>query len=1076
VTTTLSGNGATDTFTNLPMYSSGGQTAYTYSVREVIPSDATYRQTGSIPGTGTSEDPFVITNTVNDEITSVSGTKTWNYPDATVAPAITINLYQDGGTDPIDSITLDGTADENGETSPWHYSFTGLHRYSFTTVGGVVTAVREIAYSVAEAPVEGYTSHKSGNNFTNTITGTTSLTVNKVWVDVDDATHGDITVQLCANGEAIEGVTATFSGSHTFEGLDQYDSDGKIISYSVTEDDIEGYNNTGNTVVRNEDGTFTVTLTNTLQQDTVTVVVKKTWKQPGDVTPPDVTFTLYADGEVVKDSHGDDMTLTLTSGTLTGSFSNLSKYKYVEVTITEAVPDDPNTPEDESAPAETEMQAVPIEYAVVETALSNYAQTGGDQDLDPTDDFEYDFTNTITGTTSVTVEKVWEDLTTDDDRTASATITLYRSVNGGEAEAVDADAFVTSKDETHTWSELPKYDGDGNLYTYTVQEAAPAGYSTGAITGTGTSEDPYQVTNTINQAYTTFTVTKTWIDGGSDSRPTITIKLWRSDNTETPYDTYEMHNTETTHTFGLAEDGETAALPVYNEGRTAAYTYYVTEDQVSGYDAPSIQGGSITNTLTQETDATKTVTKYWVDPEGTEHPDVTFRLSANGEEISSVTVGFGSGATAPTTGTLTSDTWSYTWTGLDKYDSDRELIDYTVSEDDVAGYTKADVTSDAGAAFRNTIAQDYITITGEKLWANMGGSGVNTPASVSGILVQLYQDGNAYGDPLSVPVDNGDGEADWSFSWSELEVYNLSSGSKYVYTVKEGYMNGETFVPVNGGGTITYGNDSYTVSYTTYESDHYYEITNTYQVPQQYYYRIDLNYSTFVEGTQTGSTYVQGTLQSSGTGGTVTADPDDYKVYNGLTYDYSADGSTLSVELEINQIKVITINYTHSSSGGGGDDPDPNPVYYTVQYTFSGSHPDATLPADETYVRNTKVQVADGYDDVTTADGVWHFNGWSRTEEFRITGNTTITGTWTFTPNETTIVEEEPPLGEPPVTEEPPVEIEEPEIPLGNLPQTGTAAAPVNPMWTLGMLALSFSLAAAGLTITFGRRKDEAQK
>ncbi len=49
-------------------------------------------------------------------------------------------------------------------------------------------------------------------------------------------------------------------------------------------------------------------------------------------------------------------------------------------------------------------------------------------------------------------------------------------------------------------------------------------------------------------------------------------------------------------------------------------------------------------------------------------------------------------------------------------------------------------------------------------------------------------------------------------------------------------------------------------------------------------------------------------------------------------------------------------------------------------------------------------------------------------------------------------------------------------MPLGNLPQTGTTAEAVNPMWTLGMLALSLSMAAAGLTITFGRKKDEEQK
>lgn len=97
-------------------------------------------------------------------------------------------------------------------------------------------------------------------------------------------------------------------------------------------------------------------------------------------------------------------------------------------------------------------------------------------------------------------------------------------------------------------------------------------------------------------------------------------------------------------------------------------------------------------------------------------------------------------------------------------------------------------------------------------------------------------------------------------------------------------------------------------------------------------------------------------------------------------------------------------------------------------------------------------------------------------------------------PEETPVVieESEVPLAETPATEEPAaeapaaeepaaeepgdVEIVEPEVPMGNLPQTGTAAEPVKPAWTLSMLALSFSMAAVGLAVTFSRKKDEEQK
>ena len=46
-------------------------------------------------------------------------------------------------------------------------------------------------------------------------------------------------------------------------------------------------------------------------------------------------------------------------------------------------------------------------------------------------------------------------------------------------------------------------------------------------------------------------------------------------------------------------------------------------------------------------------------------------------------------------------------------------------------------------------------------------------------------------------------------------------------------------------------------------------------------------------------------------------------------------------------------------------------------------------------------------------------------------------------------------------------------VPMGDLPQTGTMATPANPTITLGMLAMSASLAAAGLAITISRKREE---
>lgn len=92
-------------------------------------------------------------------------------------------------------------------------------------------------------------------------------------------------------------------------------------------------------------------------------------------------------------------------------------------------------------------------------------------------------------------------------------------------------------------------------------------------------------------------------------------------------------------------------------------------------------------------------------------------------------------------------------------------------------------------------------------------------------------------------------------------------------------------------------------------------------------------------------------------------------------------------------------------------------------------------------------------------------------------------------PSETEIVEEETPLnGQPEATEAPaegnqaevtveeaPVEIQDAGVALGDLPQTGAVAAPVNPATTAGLVALAFSLAGCGLYFTCGRKKGEEE-
>ena len=49
------------------------------------------------------------------------------------------------------------------------------------------------------------------------------------------------------------------------------------------------------------------------------------------------------------------------------------------------------------------------------------------------------------------------------------------------------------------------------------------------------------------------------------------------------------------------------------------------------------------------------------------------------------------------------------------------------------------------------------------------------------------------------------------------------------------------------------------------------------------------------------------------------------------------------------------------------------------------------------------------------------------------------------------------------------------EVPLGDLPQTGTAAAQANPAMILGLAALALSMALAGVTVLVSRKREDAE-
>src|SRR5699024_2073546 len=132
--------------------------------------------------------------------------------------------------------TTEVEADKNGE---WNYTFTDLPKFD--------KEGNEINYTVAEANVpKEYAATVKDNNITNVRVGETEVTVNKTWEDEDESDRPEsITVNLLQNGTTFktEEIKADQNGnwSHTFKELPEFDETGKAYEYTVTEQDVPGY-------------------------------------------------------------------------------------------------------------------------------------------------------------------------------------------------------------------------------------------------------------------------------------------------------------------------------------------------------------------------------------------------------------------------------------------------------------------------------------------------------------------------------------------------------------------------------------------------------------------------------------------------------------------------------------------------------------------------------------------------------------------------------------------------------------------------------------------------------------------
>ena len=253
----------------------------------------------------------------------------------------------------------------------------------------------------------------------------------------------------------------------------------------------------------------------------------------------------------------------------------------------------------------------------------------------------------------------------------------------------------------------------------------------------------------------TINVNKNWQDNDNQDgkRPEkITVELYRNNENE-PIKTVTIDaSSDWKYVF--------SKLPKYDEDKNEI-TYRVVEETVPEYDTEyeiSDNGVEIYNHHTPEKVSVEG-SKTWNDEEnqdGKRPSSITVRLFADGTEVTSKIV-------------TANDNWSWSFTGLDKYNSGTEIV-YTISEDTVADYT----TVVDGYNITNTHTPEKTTITGSKTWDDADNQDGKRPESIT---VRLFADGT---EVISKTVTAND---NWSWSFTDLDKYN--SGTEIVYTISE---------------------------------------------------------------------------------------------------------------------------------------------------------------------------------------------------------------------------------------------------------------------------------------------------
>ena len=781
------------TFTDLPKYDDNGDEVV-YTINEKDLNNEFYIKSNVDQETRT------VTNTfqVPGDKVDVTVTKVWDdNSNGTRKRPTSVTLQVKNGNIVVASEAVTEADSVDGDTNRWSHTFS-VPKYDASGNEIKYTAdeldTGSIFYTIANKNISG--SMAEGYTITNKFVvpdERISIPVTKVWDDNSNSAGKrpeSVTLVLTGNGQEYkQELTAVVNADssnqnnwiYTFNDLPKLDENGDEINYVLSEELSNIYYTAENSKV--DQNAKTVSNTFKVPTDTIEIPVVKVWD----------------DNNNTANKRPDNVVLVLTGND--GSAPN-------KITLggQYADPDDGNRwlYTFKNLPKYNAVNGDEIVYTLSEENLNNKFYTTANtvvsqETMTVTNKFEVPDEKV-----SIPVTKVWNDNSNKAGKRPNS-VTISVSGNGRTEKTTLNIGNVVDDSNTweYTFTDLPKYDANGDEIKYTIAEEQ-SDEENNKFYQSSISQSTYTVTNTFDVPDETVSipVKKVWDDNSNkaNKRPssvTLTLtgtgagvnvskeqEITVSDDSDGDPNTWE-------YTF--------ADLPKYDDnGDEVVYT--IDEKNVDSifYVKSNVEQDSktITNTFRVPGDTIEIpVVKVWDD-----------NNNIAGKRPTSIDLVLnGSDGSGPYRQTLTdadkdstdSNKWTYTFRDLPKYNQNTgDEITYTLSEENVNSDFYVASIDQGSKTVTNTfqVPNETINIPVTKIWNDSNNANGRRPDSVTLTLTGTGQGVNINKEQVVTEKDAVTGNSNaWQYRFDDLPIYD-DYGDEIVYTINEKNPGNEFYI------------------------------------------------------------------------------------------------------------------------------------------------------------------------------------------------------------------------------------------------------------------------------------------